>query len=185
MKTVTAHIESVSPYSASKFYQTPKLNRELAKDYEERTWKDRAHYTDDGHVYIPPMDFKLALESTAQFLGMQIPGKGKSTYTKHFRSGILVMEGLVLKETKDTIQGIWLHVPSDGKKGGSKRVLKCFPIIPEWGGAVTYHLLDDIIANDVFEEHLHKCGNFNGIGRWRPQNGGLNGRFVVKKFIWN
>lgn len=185
MKTAVAQLVSNSPYSQSRHYTTEKKSKELPRDYEERTWRDRCHVNDKGHVFIPPMAFKNCLSEAAKFLSVQIPGKGASTYTKHFEAGILVMEPLVLPILKKDVQGEWLFVPSDGKRGGGKRVDKCFPIIHQWEGAVTFHVLDSIITEDVFEQHLQEAGNFIGIGRFRPRNNGYYGRFIVKKIGWS
>ena len=38
---------------------------------------------EEGEIVIPAMAFKQALDGVAKRLGDQIPGKGKSTYTKH------------------------------------------------------------------------------------------------------
>jgi len=179
MKTITARLTSISPYSQSRHYDTPKLERELAKDYESRTWRDRLHADKDGMVFIPPMAFKNALAEAAKFMSVQIPGKGKSTYTKHFEAGVLVMDPLPLGIHKNDVTGEWLFVPSDGRRGSGSRVDKCFPIIPEWTGDVTFHVLDDIIREDVFRQHLEAAGKFIGIGRFRPRNNGFYGRFSV------
>lgn len=184
MRTVITTLQSVSPYSQSRFYQTPKLDKELAKDYEERTWRDRLHVTDDGRVMIPPMAFKNCLSEAAKFLGIQIPGKGKATYTKHFEAGILVIDALVLDVKKKEVDGEWLFVPADGKRGSGKRVMKCFPVIPKWQGQVTWHVLDETITADVFERHLSEAGSFIGIGRFRPRNNGFYGRFKVLDCEW-
>ncbi len=180
MKTLTAHLKSISPYSQSRHYDTPKLDREIAKDYESRTWRDRMHVDAQGMVYIPPMAFKNALAEAAKFMSVQIPGKGKSTYTKHFEAGVLVMDPLPLNVAKSDVTGEWLFVPSDGRRGSGSRVDKCFPIIPEWEGDVEFHILDEIITDDVFREHLEAAGKFIGIGRFRPRNNGFYGRFSVE-----
>lgn len=184
MKTAIASLKSISPYSQSRHYDTLKLDKEMPKDYEKRTWKDRCHYNKDGFVFIPPMAFKNCLSEAAKYLGIKIPGKGKATYTKHFEAGVLVLEGLVLKETRETIKGQWLFVPSDGKRGGSSRVDKCFPVIQEWSGDVTFHILDETITEDVFTEHLEQAGKFIGLGYFRPRNNGYWGRFEVVKVRW-
>ncbi len=184
MKTAIATLHSVSPYSQSKFHDTPKREKEGANDYEARTWKERTHADDTGHVYIPPMAFKNCISEAAKFLSMQIPGKGKSTYTKHFEAGLLVMEPLVLPIQKDSIPGEWFFVPSDGRRGGGSRVKRCFPVIREWQGNVHFHVLDDTITNDVFAHHLTEAGKFIGIGRFRPRNNGFYGRFRVEKIKW-
>jgi hypothetical protein len=185
MKTVVAALKSVSPYSQSKHHDTPKLDRELPKDYEKRVWRERLHVNEDGRVFIPPMAFKNALSEAARFMGVQIAGKGKATYTKHFEAGVLVMDGLVLPLKKDDVPGEWLFLNSDGIRGSGKRVDKCYPVIKEWAGNVTFYVLDEIITKDVFTDHLKAAGNFIGIGRFRPRNNGFYGRFTVETVKWN
>ena len=185
MKTATVTIRGVSPYSQSKHYTTEKLAKENAKDYESRTWRDRLHVTDDGSVFIPPMSFKNCLSEAAKFLGIQIPGKGKSTYTKHFEAGVLVTDAMILPIKKEEVKGEWLFVPSDGVRGSGKRVDKCFPVIHEWGGEVTFYVLDETVTEEVFRNVLEQAGAFIGIGRFRPRNNGFYGRFKVEAIAWN
>lgn len=184
MKLAIAHLKSVSPYSQSRYHDTPKLDKERPDDYEMRTWAERLSVTDDGHVFIPPMAFKKSLETAARFLGMQIKGRGKSTYTKHFKAGILVTTGLTLPIKKADVPGEVFFVPSDGKAGGGSRVKRKFPMIRNWEGDVTFYVLDETITEGVFAEHLKEAGNFIGIGRFRPENGGFYGRFSVQKIEW-
>lgn len=185
MKIATATLKSVSPYSQSKHYLTEKLSKESPKDYEVRTWRDRLHTDKDGNVFIPPMAFKNCLSECAKFLSIRIPGKGQATYTKHFEAGVLVTEPLVLPIKKADVDGEWLFVPSDGKRGGGTRVDKCFPIIQEWEGTVNFMILDQTITKDVFEQVLVDAGRFIGIGRFRPRNNGFYGRFDVSKLVWS
>lgn len=184
MKTATATLRSNSPYSQAKHYSTPKLDKERADEYEARTWRDRMHVTQTGSVFIPPMSFKNCLSEAAKYLSIQIPGKGKSTYTKHIEAGVMVVESLVLPVRKEDVQGEWLYVPSDGVRGGSKRVEKCFPVIHEWAGKVDFLILDETITQEVFKKILEEAGKFIGIGRFRPRNNGFYGRFVVEDVQW-
>jgi len=184
LKIATATLTGISPYSQSRHYTTDKLPKEIARDYEARTWRDRLHVDDTGHVFIPPMSFKNCIAEAAKFLGRQIPGKGKATYTKHFEAGVLVMEPVVLPIKKDDVDGEWLFVPSDGRRGGGSRVDKCFPVIRQWTGDVRFYVLDETITEDVFVEHLSEAGKFIGIGRFRPRNNGFYGRFQVDKVTW-
>ena len=164
----------------------PKGAKETHKDYEARTWRERLHYDPKSkEIFIPPMMFKLCLAEAAKFLSIKIPGKRNATYTKHFESGLLCLEGVPLGVKKDDVPGEWLFVPSDGKRGGGSRVDKCFPLIPSWSGSVTFHILDATITKDVFEQHLKEAGNFIGIGRFRPRNNGFYGRFGQTKLEWN
>ena len=184
MKTATATIEGISPYGQSKFYDVEKLPKESAKDYEARTWRERLHVNKDGNVFIPPMAFKNCIAEAAKFLSIQIPGKGKATYTKHFEAGVLVLDPVVLPIKKEAVAGQWLFVPADGKRGGGKRVMKCFPVIQEWGGSVTFLILDETITEDVFRQHLEEAGRFIGLGFFRPRNNGFYGRFKVTDIDW-
>jgi hypothetical protein len=185
MRTAVVSLKSVSPYSQGRYYQDPKGEKETHADYEKRTWKSRLHVNNDGHVYIPPMAFKNCLSETAKFLSIQIPGKGKATYTKHFEAGVLVTEALVLPFKKEEVQGEWLFVPADGRRGSGKRVEKCFPVIPAWGGDVTFYILDETITEEVFQYHMDQAGKFIGIGRFRPRNNGFYGRFEVEGINWS
>lgn len=184
MRTVTAMLESASPYSQSRHYDTPKESRETAKDYESRTWRERCHADEAGRLFIPPMAFKNCLSEVAKYIAMQIPGKGKSTYTKHFEAGVMVIDPVPLPVTKAEVKGEWLFVPADGRRGSGKRVEKCFPVVHEWKAPVTFYLLDDAITPEVFEAHLREAGNFIGIGRFRPRNNGYYGRFKVVSLSW-
>ena len=184
MKIAIAHLKSVSPYSQSRYHDTPKHDKERPDDYEMRTWRERLSVTEDGHVFIPPMAFKKSLETAARFLGMQIKGRGKATYTKHFKAGILVTDALILPVMKDDVPGEVFFVPADGKAGSGTRVKRKFPVIREWEGDVSFYVLDEIITKEVFAEHLKEAGNFIGIGRFRPENGGFYGRYGVTSLKW-
>lgn len=184
LRTVVTSLESVSPYSQSQKIRSPKEPRETSADHEKRCWKERCHVNDKGNVFIPPMAFKNCLAEAAKYLGMQIPGKGKATYTKHVEAGVLVLEGLTLPQKIDDVEGEWLFLPADGKRGSGKRVDKCYPLFREWKGDLLWHILDDAITPDVFETHIREAGNFIGIGRFRPRNNGYYGRFKVTDIEW-
>lgn len=185
MRICEAVLESTAPYSQGKFYTTPKLNeKELASDYEVRTWRDRMHVDANGVAYIPPTSFKNAVSEGAKYSSVPIPGKGKSLYTKHIEAGVLVTEPLSLGIKKEDAEGNWLFVPSDGRRGGTKRVMKCFPTFSYWKGTVPFYILDDIIGMDVFEYILEQTGQFIGIGVSRPRNNGFFGRFKLISTKW-
>ena len=184
MKKATVKLKSVSPYSQSKHYDVDKLEKESHVDYEKRTWKNRCHVDKDGIVFIPPMAFKNCLAEAAKYLSIQIPGKGKATYTKHFEAGVLVTEPLSLGVHIDDVNGEALFVPADGKRGGSRRVTKYFPYITEWEGKVDFMILDETITKNVFADVIEQAGKFIGIGRFRPRNNGYYGRFAIESVKW-
>ena len=185
MKTAVTTLKSASPYSQSRFIQTKKTRDVTHDEHEEATWRERMHVDAAGIVFIPPMSFKNCLAEAAKYKSIQIPGKGKSTYTKHFEAGVMVCEPLSLGIKGADVAGEWLHVPSDGRRGGTTRVSKCFPVIPAWEGAVEFLILDELIDADVFRAHLEDAGRFIGIGRFRPRNNGFYGRFEVIDVKWS
>ena len=184
MKTAFCTLKSTTPYSQSQAFQSPKKDKETAEDYEVRVWKERCHVTAGGHIFIPPMAFKFAIADAAKFLSEKIPGKRNATYTKHFESGILVMDQVALPDRIEDIEGEWYFVNADGRRGSGTRVRRCFPVIPEWEAIVPFHILDETITEEVFERTLKEAGNFIGIGRFRPRNGGFYGRFTVENVDW-
>lgn len=185
MRIAIAHLKSISPYSQSRAHETEKLNRETADEFEKRTWREKCHATKEGNMFIPPMGFKQSLDRAAQMLGHQIPGKGKSTYTKFFLSGVMCIDPIVLPNKKAEVKGEKIHANADGKRGSGKRVWRTFPVVDEWQAKVPFHVIADEISEDVFEEHLKQAGAFVGIGRFRPGNGGYFGRFKVERIEWS
>lgn len=185
MKVYTVKLQGTTPLLYGRQYNVPKLQRESPAEYEERTWRERLHVNDAGQVVLSPLSIKNSLRDAARYLSEQIPGKGKSTYTKHFKAGIMVFEFAPLLDSKgqpikaDTVEPLWLNVPSDGMTGGTKRVPKAFPQVKEWVTTVDVHVLDEVITKDVLLRHLTQDGNFIGLGAMRVANGGISGRFKV------
>ena len=187
MKTAVVTLRSAGPYSQSKHYVLDKIDngRESAADFEKRTWRERLHRNEDGNVIIPPMQFVKSIQAAAAFLKERIKGKGQSTWTKHFERGITCTEPLVLPVKYTDVPPLWLFLPSDGMPGSGKRVDKCFGVIKEWKGDVTFFILDEEITQDVFTRHLEAAGKFVGIGFFRPERRGYWGRFEVVKVKWS
>lgn len=197
MHIAKVKLESLSPYGQGRQYdkeEVPMLDKERPDDYERRTWYHRAHWDDQGRMFIPPSAFKNGIAECAKYLSMQIPGKGKATFTKHFEAGVLVVEPVVLPVKKvdgngkgPAFQGLTqfgIYVPSDGRRGGTKRVKKFFPMVPAWNGEVTFHILDETITEEVFRHHVEQMGQFIGVGVYRPRNNGYWGRFKVVSIRW-
>lgn len=183
-KTFVAHLVGLTPYSQSKHYskeQFPEEKGETPEQYEKRTWRERMHYDKKGEIFIPPMQFKNSLAIAAKYLSKKIPGKGQSTYTKHFEAGVQCFHNTPLGIRKDDVKYEWHFVPQDGTPGGAKRVSRCFCFIEDWEADVEFLIIDDGVINmEVFKETLSTSGNLIGIGRFRPRNRGYYGRFRVE-----
>lgn len=185
MRKVNFHIFGLSAMSQSRNHDLPKLDKESAVDYDKRTWRDHLHVLPKtNQVFIPQMAMKFCLAECAKFLSIQIPGKGKSTYTKHFDAGLLSLRPIMLYHQGSTkpflakdAEAERIYVNSDGVRGSGKRVWRTYPKIENWCADVGMEVLDDTITAEVFQQHLMQAGQFIGLGRFRPRNGGYYGRF--------
>ena len=184
IKTVRFRITGTTPYSQSRPIQSIRKTGEGHDAFEQRTWRERMHVDGKGQVFIPPMALKNCLAEVAKFLGESVPGKRTSTYTKHFEAGLMVVDPILLGIKADDVAGEKLFVPSDGKRGGGKRVWKWFPVMPAWGGIAEVTLLDPTLTAkpEKVEEYAGHAGKFIGMGRFRPRNNGYYGRFEVSEF---
>jgi hypothetical protein len=160
-----------------------KKPKESWEDFEQRTWQDKAHYDESGHVFIPAFAFKQAIDSAAKYLG-KIPGKGASTWSKHFTGGVVISEGVVLNLKRDDLKPVWINANANGKRGSGTRVRRCFPVVPKWTGSITCLVPAEEITEAIFAKAMELSGMMVGIGRFRPENGGINGRFTVKSIKW-
>lgn len=180
MKIATVRLRSISPYSQSRqLFDVPKKDGESWDDFERRTWREKCHVNPAGNVVIPPMCFKWALDAASKYRGEKIPGKGAKTWSKKFAAGLLCADPVVLPTRKDDVRGEWISANSDGRRGSGTRVPRCFPMIDSWDGTLTVAILDPEITEPVFRRHMETAGQFIGIGRFRPENGGYLGRFEV------
>ena len=184
MKKAICTLKSLTPITFGRQHETEKLKGESHEDYENRTWKEKVYYDESGYGLIKGIMVANCIRASAKYLNRQIPGKGKSTFTKHFNAGIIILDNIVLKETRETIQGTRVNVPSDGMVGGTKRVARIFPIVHEWEGQLMVIIGDDVITEDVFTDVLQNAGNLIGLGTWRPISRGMNGRFEAVNIKW-
>lgn len=184
MKLATCKLKSVTPYSPSRFHNTPKPDKISHDEHEKNTWREKCHADREGNVFIPPMAFKKSIEEAAAFRGEKIKGKGNATWSKHFKAGILVSDPLFVGAKKDTIEGETFLCDAQGRANGTSRVLRTFPVVREWKGALEVTVLDDTIDKETFEKTIREAGMFIGVGRFRPRNGGFYGRFNVESVTW-
>jgi hypothetical protein len=190
LQIATVTIKGVSPLLFGQMInkeEFPKLTKETHDSYEKRTWRERCHANAQGLLFVPSFGLKRMLENTARHKGDKIKGKGNKTRATKFKCGLTVDTDMILDPeiSKDEVDGLWKFVPSDGKTGGGTRVPRCFPILQTWGGTFKVILLDEEIQREWVEEYAVLAGTVNGIGTWRPQNGGGFGRFEVTDITWN
>lgn len=180
MKTYEIKMKSFegSPLVYGKYVDEPFLEREKHDAYEQRTWKHKQHLNDNDENIIPALALKNSLSNAAKYLSMKVEGNGKATYTKHFEAAIVVRHNIVLRNATE-MKPLKLHVPSDGTRGGGKRVMKTFPMIEKWEGTAIVDVYDEIITKDILEQHLKVTGALIGVMSFRPRNNGDKGRFTI------
>lgn len=190
MRRVKIHLENIpgSPYSQSAKHDTPFLDREAHDAWDERTWREKCTVNSEGIVCVPAMAFKQCIDTAAFKLGVKVPGRRTSTYKNFFASGFFCDADVPLANgkpiKKSEVASVKISANADGVRGSGKRVPRRFPVIPKWHGVAAFTILDDVITPEVFEQHVKAAGIVVGIGRFRPEKGGTNGRFRVTKCEW-
>jgi hypothetical protein len=183
VSTLKFNIVSAAPM----FFGAPvfekKKSDETHEQLEERTWQQKVRQSESGQVYIPPFALKNALEAAGSRLGMKLTGK--ATYTKLFRQGIMINDDILLSSrdgkpiTIADVKPMPMFVPSDGKRGSGKRVMRIFPQLQSWKATVEITCFDQRLTKEVVQAHLEEAGKFIGFGSMRVENGGVAGRFAV------
>ena len=190
MRRCKVHIENIpgSPYSQSAQHEVPKKDRESHDDYDERTWREKCTVNDKGQIAIPAMAFKQAVDTAAYKLGRKVEGRRGATFKNFFASGFFCERDVAISNgkalTKSDAEMVKISANADGVRGSGKRVPRRFPVFPKWHGIAEFTITDDIITQDIFEEHVRAAGIVCGIGRFRAEKGGTNGRFRVTKIEW-
>lgn len=189
MTPTIAHvtISGITPLSHSRQHDEPKLDGESHEAYDKRTWRAKLNTAvRDGKptIVIPAHGLHQAIAAAAKYSKRQIPGQGKATWTAKFTAGITLLEDPALNIDPATVDGVTISCNADGIRGSGKRVPRKFPIIPTWTASFDVLILDPIITREIFEEMLEMAGMFIGIGRFRPEKGGTNGRFKIDALGW-
>lgn len=177
-------IEGISPYSSSRKHEEPKLADESHEEYDDRTWRHKLTVDENGMAVISPGAFKQAIDGAAKMVCGKIPGKGSATYTKLFVTGVIVEGSAPLGVHVNDVDGIRLYVNADGVRGSGKRVFRTFPIINKWSTKVPFLITDPTLPQEEFERAIKAAGRCMGVGRYRPEKGGSNGRFNVIDYKW-
>ena len=185
MKQYVASLASVGPYFQSRSYEreVPKLPKEGHDAYENRTWVQRTHVNDDGQLIIPAEAFQFSIRDGAAYLSEKIQGRGNEKWTKHFASGIMVPDDVVLPERRETVDGQWLFLDANGKRGSGTRVWRKLPFVRGWAADISIVALDDMITYEILKRVIEHAGQFVGIGQNRPQKGGRRGRYDLTELV--
>ena len=182
-------IQGIAPYAQSRRLRE-KLSDETWDEYEEKLWRERVHANEDGHVYAPGAAFKKCLAAGASHRGEKIKGRGNLTYKKSFEGGVIVEGDVPLYDdkgqpiTKERMVARVIDADANPtSRGKGARVRRIIPHTPtaQWTGTVGMLVLDPQINEKVLRQHAETAGLVVGIGQWRGECNGSNGRFRVKR----
>lgn len=180
-------LKGTTALSQSRQHDDPRLEGESHEDYDKRTWRSKLNVTvRDGKksVVLPAHGVHQSIAAAAKYSKRQIPGQGKATWTAKFTSGIALLEDPILNIDPATVDHITISANADGVRGSGKRVPRRFPMIYEWETTFQVMVLDPIITEEIFREMVEMAGLFIGVGRFRPEKGGTNGRFKLDNLVW-
>ena len=136
-------------------------------------------------MVIPAFGFKMALSEAAKYSKRKIEGQRGATWTAKFEAGIGMMGDAPLNVDPDKVECVVLSMHADGKRGSGARVTRRLPQIPAgWRATFEVLILDPIITESIFREMVEAAGLFKGVGQYRPEKGGSNGRFILKELRW-
>jgi hypothetical protein len=184
----TVTLRGIGPYSQSRQHDAPMLEGESHDDYERRTWAEKLTCeTIDGRevMVIPATALHQCFVAAAKYSKKKITGQRGATWTPKFQGGIAFMHNPVLGIAKRDVPSVVVSCNPQGIPGGRGRVKRYFPqIAPGWEVTFEIHILDPILTPEIVQEVIAIAGMFIGIGRWRAEKGGMNGRFQVAAFEW-
>ena len=184
----TLTVLGITPYTQSRGHDEPKLQGESHEDYDIRTWRSKLSVDTRDNVetvVIPAHGIHQCIAAGAKYSKIQIPGQGKATWTAKFTSGIMLLESPALNINPAIVRSIAISAHADGVRGSGKRVTRRFPTMSAgWESTFEVIILDPIITRQIFHDMVELSGIFIGIGQFRPQNGGSNGRFKIAKLEW-
>jgi len=180
MYRAVVDLVSEAAFSCSRQHDAPFLEGESHEDYDKRTWREKCNYdAATGLVFVPAMAFKQAMDTAAKRLAIPDPDNKRATFTKYFVSDVICEANLSIGVHKDQMPSITINANVDGVRGSGKRVRRTLPQISSWKGATAFLIMEEKITSDIFESVLEVAGRSIGVGQFRPEKGGLNGRFSI------
>lgn len=186
MKTINATLKGTTPLLihafAPDFGQDEVVKKKSAKGHgtpreqiEKTTWKD-----EDGTIWMPSLWPKGSMMSCAS--EYKLPGTRKSLKSVLGGAVIPCEEKLYFIE-KYSIDDC--EIDSRPVVIQRARIMRHRARLETWSVVFNFELDEEIIPSDVIHEVLTDAGRRAGVGDFRPQKGGMFGKFQIVKFEVN
>lgn len=181
-------IVGTSPYSQSRQVELVESKRadESHDEFDERTWRLKAQTGPDGDsIVIPAHGMHQAIVEGAKRGRLLPSARKKQTEVLHSRlaQGIMLTDDLATDMKLSQAQKVALPCDAKGKRGAaaSSRVIRRFPVWQSgWAATFDVMLLDETLTIEDLTAAVRWAGLVAGLGRFRPANGGHNGRFNIE-----
>ena len=141
-------------------------------------WEAGMYFDETLGPYVPGQNLRKCLQQ-----GAKMTKKGKDVARAAY-----VMEDKVPLEYKgprdlDTMYASGKYMDVRSVKGGttSSRVMRCRPLFQEWSLSFSLLYNTGILQEDDIVLYMTNAGSFIGLGDYRPDLGGMFGRFSVEK----
>ena len=180
-------IRGTAPYSQSRKVDPrfPRGKDESYEAWEDRVWRERVHTADDGDsITIPAHALHQAMVVGAQKgrLVPQVRNSSRERLAGRLETGVMVLGEATTDMRKSAAQKITILAHSNGDRKAKKatRVERSYPAWDAWTATFEVALVDESLTLDDLREALRWAGLVCGLGRFRPECMGHNGRFVIQ-----
>lgn len=152
-----------------------KKRNESAKDSPEREDVFLKTYHLDNAIYQPSEHIVRMLQAA----GSQIKRGKMGTFRKMLGAGFVIINPDAIPHINQTWEVDARTVVIRATKG---RIMRYRPKLLEWQLQFQCIVETEVIPIPVLKECFEIGGKYIGIGDFRPENGGMFGRFLVEKF---
>lgn len=176
-------IEGIAPYSQSQMLTEKKGKNEGYDEFETRIWRSKAHVGPDGDAIVIPghaVQQMLVLGAQKGRLQPKAARSAREGLANRLVTGIAIQGDATTDMRLSDAICVAINAHSTGKRGSGTRVVRKFPQWPNpWTAEFDIIVLDESLTEEDVTAALQVAGLVAGLGRFRPENMGMNGRFRV------
>jgi hypothetical protein len=142
--------------------------------------EDGTYRLPDGTLYFPTLAFRrTAIDAGKGRRIGKVAASGVMTGSL-FIAGDHLETVLLDPKTDDPLDAYEVDVRR-AVPPGQGAVIRARPRVDSWAAVVSFELDDERVPAELLEELFRLGGNAVGIGNYRPQKGGVYGRFTVER----